>query len=114
MTVSVDAERRARLLESIEDALRRGSRRDTSLTRREFEKLRGRLIHVAGVVWGGRTFTSGLHAQRLPSGADEALRLDPAAKADLVWWQGGLPLFNGKAKILGSDMRPTVWLSADV
>ena len=96
----------------IGEALSGGTGHDLSLTRKAFEHLRGLLIWAAKVVWGGRTFTSGLHGQRLPRRKEHTLRLSPDARSDLEWWGPGLVKFNGEARRLGA-LPPTLRLSAD-
>jgi hypothetical protein len=109
MTVSVDPEKMARILTELQVIL---AAKGGVVTRRAFESCRGRLVWAARVVWGGRTYTSGLHAQALPAKPGYSFRLSKPARDDLTWWVDGFERFNGKAQLLGAN-APTMRLVAD-
>jgi len=113
-TVSIPLEKATEMSRLISDALDGGvgHAKKITLTKERFERLRGLLVWAANVVWGGRTYTSGLHNQTLPQRKEHTLRLSPEARADLEWWGPGLAKFNGCAVRLGA-WRATVRLCAD-
>jgi hypothetical protein len=68
-----------------------------SITRKELDKLNGKLNWICKVVYGGRTFLRRLiDAQWSVKRAHHHIRLSSSMRLDLEWWQQFLPQFNGQ------------------
>ena len=88
----------------ISDILRR-----TRLTRRELDKLNGKLNWVCKVIYGGRTFLRRLiDAQWSVTRPHHHVRLSAGLRLDLQWWDQFLHQFNGQ-----TDLIPSRPLSMD-
>lgn len=75
----------------------------TSITRRELDKLNGKLNWVCKVVYGGRTFLRRLiDAQWSVKKPHHHIRLSAGIRLDLAWWQQFLPQFNGCTELIPS------------
>jgi hypothetical protein len=80
-----------------------------SITRKELDRLNGKLNWVCRVVYGGRTFLRRLiDAQWSVKRAHHHIRLSSSIRLDLEWWQQFLPQFNGQ-----TDLIPSKPLSLD-
>ena len=82
MQLHFPADKLKRLLGELHRA--RGRR---TVTRRELQSLTGLLQHAATVVRPGRAFLQRLYAlQRVGSEPSHNIRLNTAARVDIVWW----------------------------
>lgn len=67
-------------------------------TRKELESLLGHLSHAASVVRAGRTFLRQLFGLlHLTKAPHQCVRLNAAARADLLWWKCLLHCWNGSS-----------------
>jgi hypothetical protein len=74
-----------------------------SITRKELDKLNGKLNWVCKVVYGGRTFLRRLiDAQWSVKRPNHHIRLSANIRLDLEWWQQFLPQFNGQTEFIPS------------
>ena len=75
-------------------------------TKRELLSLIGKLMFAARVVRSGRTFLGRLiHLSKKVRHLHHRVRISPAAKADIAWWQRCLSSHNGIAAF------PAAWVS---
>lgn len=98
-----------RLVKELEDAIGR-----KGMLKRELQSLTGLLQHAAKVVRPGRTFMRSLHAlQSVPS---RKVRLNVAARADIIWWYIFVRRWNGVSMLwdLGlGKLNPEVRVYSD-
>jgi hypothetical protein len=74
-----------------------------SITRKELDKLNGKLNWVCKVVYGSRTFLRRLiDAQWSVKRPRHHIRLSANIRLDLEWWQQFLPQFNGQTELIPS------------
>jgi hypothetical protein len=74
-----------------------------SITRKELDRLNGKLNCVCRVVYGGRTFLRRLiDAQWSVKRAHHHIRLSSSMRLDLEWWQQFLSRFNGQTELIPS------------
>ena len=67
-----------------------------TVTRRELQSLTGLLQHATAVVGPGRAFLQRLYAlQRVGSEPSHNIRLNTVARADIIWWELLISLWNG-------------------
>jgi hypothetical protein len=72
-----------------------------SITRKELDRLNGKLNWVCKVVYGGRTFLRRLiDTQWRVKRAHRHIRLSSSMRLDLEWWQRFLPQFNGQTELI--------------
>ena len=77
--------------------------RHSSITRKNLERLNGKLNWVCKVVYGGRTFLRRLiDAQWSVTRPHHHIRLSAALRLDLEWWRDFLPHFNGQTELIPS------------
>jgi hypothetical protein len=75
----------------------------SSVTRRELERLNGKLNWICKVVYGGRTFLRRLiDAQHSVSRPLHHVKVSGGMRLDLDWWQQFLPTFNGQTQLVPS------------
>lgn len=84
------------------------------VTKRDLQRLIGKLNWAARVVRGGRTFlrrlidlSCTLHC------AHHYVRLNSAARADIAWWSNYISIFNGTVKFIDSIPVPSGQFSTD-
>lgn len=98
MTASLSAAKLASLLHTINDTLHRHT-----ITRRNLDKLNGKLNWVCKVVYGGRTFLRRLiDAQWSVTRPHHHIRMSSQIRLDLEWWAQFLPRFNGQTDLIPS------------
>jgi hypothetical protein len=74
-----------------------------SITRKELDKLNGKLSWVCKVVYGGRTFLRRLiDAQWSVARPHHHIRILTHIRLDLEWWHQFLPQFNGQTELIPS------------
>ena len=79
----------------------------TKVTRRDLDSLFGYLSYCCAVVYGGRAFLHGLRRLRFRGGlpdkgvraAKHHVHVNVGLRADLLWWQEHLVLFNGDRRV---------------
>ena len=75
----------------------------SNITRRELDKINGKLNWVCKVVYGGRTFLRRLiDAQWSVSRPHHHIRISAGIRLDLQWWDQFLTHFNGHTNLIPS------------
>jgi hypothetical protein len=87
-------------------ALVRPALSSSSITRRNLDKLNGKLNWVCKVVYGGRTFVRRLiDTQWSVARPHHHIRISSSVRLDLQWWLDFLPQFHGQTELIPS--RPS-------
>lgn len=108
MTVSVHAERRTQILDSIAVCLSK-----KVVSRKKFECLVGRLTFVSQVVRGARTFARRLFDALATSPNSHSISISVQVRLDLFWWSKFFTVWNGGGKIHPSSSRPIFPFASD-
>ena len=86
----------------------------TRITRRDLDKLNGKLNWVCKVVYGGRTFLRRLiDAQWSVQRPHHRIRISAAIRLDLQWWAQFLHEFNGQTDLIPSKPLSSNEISTD-
>ena len=108
MQLRLPKDKLERLKSSLDQALGK-----KTLTKHNFQSLVGLLQHASKVVKPGRAFMRRLHALQAVCGTSHAqnkfVRLNTAARADLLWWHIFISQWNGVSILWNRD-----WLTPDI